>query len=382
MKKLLVVLLALMVIGVFAFADDAMAPAPAPIGTFTSWNNGIVALYQSINGGSGQTSWMPAWDSVSGIDQEWEFGYHGKNYQFYADLEFGMDNFGNGVLSPTAIAAAQKAYTANPTPANQAALTAAEQGSTISRFSTTYDFVPGMLAVEIGKPRSGRAPGGFADGGSLGQFYLNSQFGADLQLLPIQGFSATVFTLIPEGTAATNYGNSLSFIADYNVPNMFDINALYSTINDEFTGGITVTAVKPASIVLAWDLNTQSGTVMQTWASVGGTFVPSLYLALDVDYYSNSNGSISSIGTEAKAEYTITPMYAGGVRVGYSDGKGNGLWGTNLGDILNEGGVLFYPYLKANFDNGSFVSIGVSYESGAGNGTSALQIPLAYVWSF
>jgi len=136
------VLLALMVIGVFAFADDAAAPAPAPIGTFTSWNTSTVALYQSINGASATTTWMPAWDSVSGIDQEWEFGYHGKNYQFYADLEFGMDNFGNGVITA-------------PIPVG------GEQGSTISRFSTTYDVVPGMLAVEIGKPRSGRAPGGF-----------------------------------------------------------------------------------------------------------------------------------------------------------------------------------------------------------------------------
>jgi len=392
------VLLALMVIGVFAFADDAAAPAPAPIGTFTSWNTSTVALYQSLGGGSGYTSWMPAWDSVPGIDQEWEFAYHGKNYQFYADLEFGMDDFGNfsTVPSNTAIAADQaaiKADAANPTKlaADQKQLAADEasaanvQGATISRFSTTYDFVPGMLAVEIGKPRSGRAPGGFADGGSLGQFYLNSQFGADIQLLPIQGFSATVFTLIPEGTVATNYSNSLSFVADYNMPNMFDVNALYSTINKEFTGGVTITAVKPATIVYAWDLNTNSGTVFQTWASVGGTFVPSLYLALDLDYWYNSNASTtSSIGTEAKAEYTLTPMYAIGVRVGYSDGNGNGLWGTNLGDILNEGGVLVYPYVKANFDNGSYVSLGVSYESGAGLAAnqSALQIPLSYVWSF
>jgi len=221
----------------------------------------------------------------------------------------------------------------------------------------------------------------------MGQFYLNSQFGADLQLLPIQGFSATVFSLIPEGTVATNYGNSLSFVADYNMPNMFDVNFLYSTINKEFTGGVTITAVKPASIVVAWDLNTNAGTVANVWGSVGGTFIPSLYLALDLDYVSNGSNAlastVSSFATEAKAEYTVTPMYAAGVRVGYADGKanGSGLWGCNLGDILNEGGVLFYPYVKANFDNGSYVSLGVSYESGAGAGTSAIQIPLSYVFS-
>ncbi len=306
---------------------------------------------------------------MPGIDQEWEFAYHGKNYGFYADLEFGMDNFGNVVNG-----------------VGQGQGVAGENAS-INRFATWYDVAPGLVRVEIGKPRAGRAPGGFADGGSMGQFYLNSQFGADIQLLPTKGFSATVFSMIPEGTVATDYADSLTFVADYNMANVFDLNAMYSTINDEFTGGVTVTAVKPATIVLAWDLNTLSGTKMNTWASVGGTFVPNLYLALDLDYYSYSTGSVSSFGAEAKAEYTLTPMYAIGARVGYSDGNGNGLWGCNLGDILNEGGVLVYPYVKANFDNGSYVSLGVSYESGAGTnagvpGVSALQIPLSYVWSF
>ena len=156
--------------------------------------------------------------------------------------------------------------------------------------------------------------------------------------------------MIPEGTVATDYADSLTFVADYNMANVFDLNAMYSTINDEFTGGVTVTAVKPATIVLAWDLNTLSGTKMNTWASVGGTFVPNLYLALDLDYYSYSTGSVSSFGAEAKAEYTLTPMYAIGARVGYSDGNGNGLWGCNLGDILNQGGVMVYPYVKAKFE--------------------------------
>lgn len=391
MKKLLIVLLALTVIGVFAFAQDA-APAPAPIGTFTSWNTSTVALYQALGGvGPGTTTWMPAWDSVSGIDQEWEFAYHGKNYGFYADLEFGMDNFGNTNNSSLylTMTTADALAISTPTAANIAAAAKADaaytaavngNGSTISRFATWYDVAPGLVRIEIGKPRAGRAPGGFADGGSMGQFYLNSAFGADIQLLPTKGLSATVFSQIPEGTVSADYADNLTFVADYNMANVFDVNAMYSTINDEFTGGVTVTAVKPATIVLAWDLNTLAGTVANVWGSVGGTFVPNLYLALDLEYMSNGSNTlpstVNSFGTEAKAEYTVTPMYAVGARIGYADGKAHGsnLWGTNLGDILNEGGVLVYPYVKANFDNGSYVSLGVSYESGAGDGVSALQI--------
>jgi len=361
MKKLLVVLLALTVLGIFAFADD-MAPAPAPIGTFTSWNTATVALYQSVNGATASTTWLPYWDTVHGIDQEWEFGYHGKNYQFYADLEFGMDNFGNVVNG-----------------AGQGQGFAGENAS-INRFSTTYDVVPGMLAVEIGKPRSGRAPGALAEGGSLGNFYLNSNFGADLQLLPISGFSATVFNYIPAGT---NVPLSASFtgVVEYNMPNVFDINMMVSSINDEFTGGITITAIKPATFVLAWDYLQPTSTTT-AWISGGGKFIPNLETDLDVAFKDNTNTSTTSIEAEAKAEYSFTAMYAFGVRVGYSDGKGAGLWGTNLGDIEDLGGVLVYPYVKANFDNGSYVSLGVSYESGANNNGSILQIPLSYVWSF
>jgi hypothetical protein len=371
MKKLLVVLLALTVLGIFAFADDAMAPAPAPIGTFTSWNTGDAILYQTVNGGSATTAWGPDWDSLYGIDDEWTFAYHGKNYGFTADLEFGMDNFGNTTITATS--------------------TLPIEGASLSRFYTYYDFVPGMLEVDLGKPRIGRAPGALAEGGSLGQFYMNSQYGAAVQLLPQSGFSAGVFTLIPADTlnaangygTATNYGNQLSFEAEYNMPNVFDVNAMYSTINDEFTGGITVTAIKPATFVLAWDLNTLTATKAQVWLSGGGKFIPNLETDLDLDYYSLSTGSVSSFEVEAKAEYSFNAMYAVGARIGYGDGKGAGLWGTNVGDIPNVGGVLVYPYVKANFDNGSYVTLGFSYESGAGNTNYAeFQLPISYVWSF
>ena len=43
MKKLLVVLLALMVIGVFAFADD-MAPAAAPVVSIGDWGRQVLSL--------------------------------------------------------------------------------------------------------------------------------------------------------------------------------------------------------------------------------------------------------------------------------------------------------------------------------------------------
>ena len=170
MKKLLIVLLALTVIGIFAFAEDAMAaPAPAPIGTFTSWNT---RTWSCII----QSTALPAHSldrigiPLPGIDQEREFAYHGKDYGFYADLEFGIDNFGNVVSG-----------------VGQGQGVAGENAS-INRFATWYDVAPGLVRVEIGKPRAGRAPGGFADGGSMGQFYLNSEFGADIQLLPHQGF--------------------------------------------------------------------------------------------------------------------------------------------------------------------------------------------------
>ncbi len=63
MKKLLVVLLALMVIGVFAFADDAMAAPAAPVVTIGDWGRQVFAIGNTDNNsGSGYqaglgTSW-------------------------------------------------------------------------------------------------------------------------------------------------------------------------------------------------------------------------------------------------------------------------------------------------------------------------------------
>ena len=65
MKKLLVVLLALMVIGVFAFADDAMAPPAAPVVTIGDWGRQVFAIGNTDNNsGSGYQAGLGAsWGS-------------------------------------------------------------------------------------------------------------------------------------------------------------------------------------------------------------------------------------------------------------------------------------------------------------------------------
>jgi len=467
MKKLLIVLLALTVIGICAFADDAMAaPAPAPIGTFTAWNTGTMVAYNSVNSAAGTTGWINPWDTAAGIDQEWEFGYHGKDYGFYADLEFGMDNFGNNILSDPAAAllnslVASKVGNPPYTGATTAA-TSSGQGATISRFATYYNFVPGLLSIQLGKPRQGRAPGALIEG-SMGGFYMNSNFGAALSLLPISGFSAFVFAGVPAaGDLVSNLGNQLTFSGEYNMPNVFDASLMYSTINSEFTGGVTVTAIKPFTLVLGFDYTAAAaasttaqylypdapyapyllanGTTLvyndpitpaanvattKLWVSGGGKVIDNLTVNLDFSYKGNAQvttakavgyvaaapaipanatsgqpavaavkqvdpalavvATNTSIGFEAQVEYALGDMYAVGARLGYDDGNGVGLFGSNLGDIGDNGGVLVYPYIKANFANGSYVSFGISYESGAGvsvNNQSLLQIPISYVWSF
>jgi len=352
MKRLLIVLLALTVLGVFAFADDMAAPAPAPIGTFTSWNTGTALLYNSVNGAAATTGWGPAWDSVSGIDQEWTFGYAGKGYGFSADLEFGMDNFGNSGASATGV-----------------------QGATISRFYTYYDVLPSMVEVILGKPRMGRAPGSLVEGMDS-QFYMNSQFGAALKLLPMSGFSAWAFAELPQSGAVSNLGSQLTFSAEYTMPDVFYANAMYSTINSDFSGGVKVTAIKPLTIVAGWDYKSSATAI---WASAGGSFVDKL--TTNLDFAMKSTSAVTSIGLEAQAQYAIG-TYGVGARVGYDDGQGVGVFGDNLGDIGDNGGVLVYPYVVANFDNGSSVQFGVSYESGANNMKSLLQIPILYVWAF
>jgi hypothetical protein len=355
-----------------AFAQTA----PKPVSTFTAWNEGIAYLYNQSGSNSPTVGWGPNWDNVNGIDQEWSFNYDGNNYGFSGTFEFGMDNFGNQVIN-----------------------TLGTQGATISWFNTYYKFGK-YVELQIGKLRDGtyRAPGWLIEGQSVTRI-ASAEFGPMLQITPIDGLNLGVFTQIPDGSQA-NYGKNLGLGVAYSMTDMFKATMTYRTIEGTSTsgtmttgqivnGGVSITAIKPVTIVVGAQSDYDAQTT-NVYGSVGGSFVPSLTTNLDVSYVNRTGNAVvanktaaTSFAAEAQAEYAFG-QYAAGVCFGYDDGNGNPLIGNNYA-IYSNGGVFLFPYAVANFDNGSYVKLGVAYSSGktgAENLDSLIQIPLIYVWSF
>jgi hypothetical protein len=233
MKKLLIVLLALTVIGVFAFADDAAAPAaPAPQGQFHAWNDGQAYLYGVNRAGNTVSGWGPDWENA--IDQEWEFNYNGKNFGYDAVMEFGGDQG----LSP------------------------------ISRFFTYYNF--GTFAkVYFGKPRLNDFQQFDYVNGNNNARFIDTEWSTSLYLTPVEGLTAAVAYYFPNQffdstTAITpSFANDLGVALDYSIPKIADISVYYKQDKDQkvdqlFNVGAVISAIPNLGITVSnnYDITT------------------------------------------------------------------------------------------------------------------------------
>ena len=379
MKKALVVLLALTCMGAMAFADAPTA------GSFHAWNQGNMFPYYQIGSTAASAGWGPQWDNVKGIDQEWTFSYDGNNYGFDATLEFGMDNFGN---------------TGNP----------ATVAPSISWFSTYYKFGD-LVKVRIGKPRfNDYTLFSQLEGNNVASRFGDSDFMGILQLFPVSGLSLAAAYYLPQGAAAANaaagtnpdYGTNIGVAASYAVPDLLTVVAAYksreatmgttSSALKQVSGGVSVSAIKglPISASVVADISNSSNTIIKGFASVGSTMFAPLSLTLDAFFANFQSPSQTAYGAELNAEYTVMAPWAVGVNVGYDGGSATNLYyGWFNQGVGDWGGFEIYPYVKANFDNGSSLKIGVVYATAAGtavaNTTSSnavIAVPIIYVWSF
>ena len=414
MKKLLVVLLALMVIGVFAFADDAMA-APASQGQFHAWNYGELFSYASVNGGSAASGWGPSWDPNYGIDQEWTFSYDGKNFGYSGTFEFGMGNFAQSTTGEGSISWFDTYY----------------------KFGDMVKFTAGKL--DIGDYRWTT----FIEGGANARFGQRNYSGM-IQVYPVPGLSLAVLEEVPgtsnldaqAGNKATNinavnysygtyaaadYQDNTNLAASYEMKDTFKAYFAWNNTAREASVGVNISALKPLSLQVVYDDDYMSPTQSTIWLTAGYT-MGALALSLDAGYmtgtssmygYTNTGSvavpvytvssvnyniggdTVSAYAAEIQAEYTMG-QYAVGAKLGYDNGAGIGLYG---GQAAAYSGLEVYPYVKANFDNGSYIMVGILYASGAnangatlGNASwnaanpsyaqSLFAIPISYSWAF
>jgi hypothetical protein len=391
MKKLLIVFLALSVIGVFAFADDA-APAPAPVGQFHISNYGELFTYASVDGAKGTVGWGPGWDANPGIDQGWTFQYDGKDYGYAGNFEFGMSNITNGTTSWSEI----KTFDAYFQLSKYVKFTAGQLDVTDYRWST------------------------FIEGGHNSRFG-GRQYAGMIQLYPTDGLSLAVLENVPgqtvsspstppSGTTAdtASYGTTVpadyqdwtNLAASYVMKDTGKFYVAWNNTKQEFAAGANISAVKPFTFLLVYDYDydskasTNASTV---WGSASYS-KDALAVALDlgvgfgkgVSHAYDQGYDKTAFAFELNPEYTMG-KYALGALLGYDNGQGLGLFG---GQAWGWDGAELYPYVKANFDNGSFVQVGVLYASGSGvvspvygdavgnGGKSLFAIPITYSLSF
>jgi hypothetical protein len=357
---LLLLVVALTAVGVSAFAD----------GAWTAWNQGNFYPYISFDSNTGFAGWGPNYDANGGIDQEWTFAYSGKNYGFNMTTEFG----------------------------NTA--TAGQTFGGISWFGTWYKFAD-VVKVTLGMPRIGDYQQFTVIEGANWSRFGDSNWGGYVQITPMAGLSIGAVMYVP-GYSATLMapkagvgasGNGAGVALQYALPDLVTLQAQFKAIDfsKAIQVGANVTALKGMTLLGAVnvDFSDSSNTIFGVLLSGKTAFDP-ISLAADVKLVSNPKAAKTfAYGAEVQAEYAMG-MYSLGAQIGYD--LATGLFNGNVGDW---GGFELWPYVKANFDNGSYFKVGFLYSSGMGtdsgfatwNGITTAQksviaIPIVYVWAF
>ena len=342
-----------------AFALCGAVSAQAKL---SAWNEGQLYFFEQVGAGTPTEGWGPYWNHTSGTDQEWTVSYAGKSYGFSGTVEFGMSDI-----------------TDNASPYD------------LGWFSTYYQF--GQLAtLSLGRLRmydyilpsdiEGLKIGAFAD----------KQFGAALQVTPIQGLSLGVFAQVPtsgiyaetntvsapwsdiSSAAPIDYLDNLVGGASWALPGIGTFMAQYSAIAKALNIGARATFGKVhAQIEYQYSdlISASHEAVASVGATIGG-------ILLDSDLGVMYTSSTLALAGEIQAEYDLS-QWAFGLLAGYDDGKGIQLFDVAQGAW---DGLELYPYIACNFDNGSSVKLGIVYASGANGHASLYALPLTYVWAF
>jgi len=411
MKKAWIFLIALALLA-FSMPIFADAPAAPAAGSFHAWNQGNLFPYYSVGGGTGEWGWGPTWDISAGaagtgtpaidpIDQEWTFSYDGNNYGFSGTFEFGGGWF---ALAPTS-----------------------PGGGALSWFQTYYKFGD-LVKVTIGRPRFNDYTEFSQIEGNNWKRFGDSDYMAILQVFPTAGASIAAALYVPYVTADAaavagslsgstlkpDYADNFGLAASYAVPNLVTVKLMgrvseqgagITNNNSEYiSGAFNIAAVKDVVVngAVQANLSNSSNTVISAFVSGSAAMFAPLTLAADLAIVEQSASQPSNavpqtaIVIELNAEYVVAAPFSIGAIVGYDGGAG--WFNQQIGNYETDNawnGLEIFPYVKANFDNGSSLKIGVVYTSGGIAGTAApvqgqtnnasqsvLAIPIIYVWAF
>jgi hypothetical protein len=374
MKKACIILIAL---ALLALSVPTFAEPPAA-GSFHAWNQGNLFPYYKIGSADAVWGWGPQWDSAPGPDQEWTFAYDGTNYGFNGTFEFGGDQF---VLGST------------------------NGGQPLSWFGTYYKF--GELAkVTIGKPRvSDYTEFSQMEGNNVAARFMDSDWGALLQLFPVTGLSIGAVAYVPNVNAATttfkvaDIGKNFGLAASYAIPNIAKISVDWRTIAFANAGGgagvpdtptavgptqllglgLNVSALKGFGLNAGFQMNMSNlNTPTKLFVSASTGMIAPISIALD---FALAKAANTFYAVEGDVSLPLMNSWSVGARIGYDTGVG--WFNQGVGDW---NGFELWPYITKAFDNGSSFKVGFVYASGStATGATKLAVtavPVIYVWAF
>ena len=291
MKRIAIIAL---VVAAFALCDTVVAQ-----GKFSAWNQGNLFLYNKVGDAEPTNGWGPDWNNTTGIDQEWNFSYSGKDYGFSGTIEFGMSDFSDGA-SPY----------------------------DLGWFETYFKFSP-ELTLSLGRLRMYDYTFISAVEGCkyLGPF-ANKEFGAALRASPIQGLSLGLFVNVPisgvyaqthtgdswaqiSTASSIDYLNNLVAGASYAMPSLGTFVAQYSTITKAASLGLRTSLIPKVHAFADYQicLADSSSPTHKILASAGSSLGA---LSLNSDFAAAYASSAFKFAGELQAEYALG-LYALGL---------------------------------------------------------------------
>ncbi|MGA2477776.1 MAG: hypothetical protein ABSG63_03375 [Spirochaetia bacterium] len=400
MKRVLILALALMFVGLVAFAADN-----APAVKLSMWGEGDLFLIDSASHWGWGTGWSHQKNETGGWYTTLGLSYDGNNYGYMSQLEFGQDLL--AAFNPVSGTAVTLSNGAIPV-------------YLFRQFDAYYKLFDGKVKVTGGKILDGEY--GVTDviegdgisawmGSSVEQplgldvagapvnnnIYVGD-FGGMVQVYPIDGLNIGFGVSVPStalieywgGGQVQDWSNSMSVAASYAVPQLLTLSGFFKSNGDLLQVSINVTAMKNLTLVASFENafatgESGQGTYMSGFVSVGYTAMAPWTFAISaydtaLTYSGAPTGNAGSDwGVEAKAEYALMSNTNVGLKLGYE----NSNWAAPINGWIqgNVEGMVVYPYITQTFDNGASLGIGFQWTSGETTQYVGNQVANGSYWS-
>jgi len=314
MKKILVLLLALMAFGAVVYAADA----PAPVLTFGQYSD-IETDYNADG-------------FVQSVYNETYFNFKASDMGFSATTVSGTDFFA--------------------TPRN---------------YKLYYNAFNGMLSIAGGKLREGPARlASYIDGNGFSTRLANVYTGLMFTVKPIAALTAAVFLPVTAPVAPavaddTSFSN-LNFGVQYNLDKVANVVAGYRMQNKELWVGADIKAIANVTAKAGFKMISGGDNYVYLTGAFAG--IENVDLGLDADVVL---ASTLGYGVKVLASYAMAP-YTFGVKISYDNGSD--AWYAANGVVAN-------PFVQWDFAKGD-IKIGFSYDTGASTWVLPIEFELSY----